>query len=399
MIPVLYSRRVVVSRFFRQVRWNSSNVIEFKPLHPSLISRAKLYVSELKQLEDFLSQGGTFDVEKQKQFAKLSVIVDSYDKYQNEISQYKELQEIIDLDPSLKEEAESDLDLLIPTLNKSSSNLVNKLLPPHPFADKPSILELRPGVGGSEAMIFAQDLLNMYINYANYHKWKWSLISKTENGSGKGIIEAIINIDEPGSYDRLKYEAGVHRVQRVPATESKGRTHTSTAAVIVLPKMGDESESDAYERTFKPEEIRIDVMRASGKGGQHVNTTDSAVRLTHYPSGIVISMQEERSQHRNKAKAFAILRSRLAEKERKEKEEKERSVRKDQVSTTDRSDKIRTYNYPQNRITDHRCGFSLFDIEGMMKGERLDDVIDAMDAFDSEQKSKQLLAEMSSTQT
>ena len=124
----------------------------------------------------------------------------------------------------------------------------------------------------------------MYINYANYHKWKWSLISKTENGSGKGIIEAIINIDEPGSYDRLKYEAGVHRVQRVPATESKGRTHTSTAAVIVLPKMGDESESDAYERTFKPEEIRIDVMRASGKGGQHVNTTDSAVRLTHYPS-------------------------------------------------------------------------------------------------------------------
>lgn len=395
MISKLFGR----GKFFRnvalQVRFNSSEAVEFRPLHSSLISRAELYVNELRELEDLLSQGGSFDLEKQKKFAKLSTIVDSYSKYREEVNQYKELQEILELDPSLREEAEADIAALLPDLNKTGDSLLNKLLPPHPFADKPSILELRPGVGGSEAMIFTQDLLNMYINYANYHKWKWNLISKTENASGSGVLEAILNIDEPGSYDKLKFEAGVHRVQRVPATESKGRTHTSTAAVIVLPKMGEESESDAYERTFKPDEIRIDVMRASGKGGQHVNTTDSAVRLTHYPSGIVISMQEERSQHRNKAKAFAILRARLAEKERLEKEEKERNARKDQVSTTDRSDKIRTYNYPQNRITDHRCGFTLYDIEGVMKGERLDDVIDAMDAYSSEQKAKQLLQDMS----
>ena len=190
-------------------------------------------------------------------------------------------------------------------------------------------------------MIFAQDLLNMYAGYAQNKKWKFHLISKSENQSGSGIVDAILSIDEPGSYNRLRHEAGVHRVQRIPATETKGRTHTSTAAVVVLPQMGEESEkaSDAYERSFKPDEIRIDVMRASGKGGQHVNTTDSAVRITHFPSGIVVSMQDERSQHKNKAKAFAILRARLAEKERQEKEEKERSVRKDQVTTTDRSDR------------------------------------------------------------
>ncbi|QGN17556.1 peptide chain release factor 1 [Kluyveromyces marxianus] len=376
-------------------KYSSSDVLEFKPLHSSLLSRARLYEKELRELEDMLSQGGSFDLEKQKKFAKLSTIVDAYSKYQEDLKQYNELQEIVQLDPSLKEEAESDIAVLLPELDKTGKSLASKLLPPHPFAEKPSILELRPGVGGSEAMIFTQDLLNMYINYANYHRWKWSLISKTENASGTGVLEAILNIDEPGSYDKLKFEAGVHRVQRVPATETKGRTHTSTAAVVVLPKMGEESESDAYERTFKPDEIRIDVMRASGKGGQHVNTTDSAVRLTHYPSGIVISMQEERSQHRNKAKAFAILRARLAEKERLEKEEKERNARKDQVSSTDRSDKIRTYNYPQNRITDHRCGYTLYDIEGVMKGERLDDVIDALEMFDADQKSKLLLEEMS----
>ncbi|CDO94742.1 unnamed protein product [Kluyveromyces dobzhanskii CBS 2104] len=388
-------RRSFILRYSAiQVRCNSSEALKPKPLHSSLLSRADLYVNELHELENLMSQGGSFDLEKQKQFAKLSTIVDAYSKYKEEIGQYNELQEIIELDPALKDEAEIDMAELLPSLTKTGNILVNKLLPPHPFADKPSILELRPGVGGLEAMIFTQDLLNMYINYANYHRWKWSLISKTDNASGSGVLEAILNIDEPGSYDKLKFEAGVHRVQRVPATESKGRTHTSTAGVIVLPKMGEESESEAYERTFKPDEIRIDVMRASGKGGQHVNTTDSAVRLTHYPSGIVISMQEERSQHRNKAKAFAILRARLAEKERLEKEEKERNARKDQVSTTDRSDKIRTYNFPQNRITDHRCGFTLYDIEGILKGERLDDVIDAMDSFDAEQKSKKLLQDM-----
>lgn len=280
-----------------------------------------------------------------------------------------------------------------PQYETTSSRLVNKLLPPHPFADKPSLLELRPGVGGIEAMIFTQNLLDMYIGYANYRKWKYRIISKNENESGSGIIDAILSIEEAGSYDRLRFEAGVHRVQRIPSTETKGRTHTSTAAVVVLPQIGDESAKsiDAYERTFKPGEIRVDIMRASGKGGQHVNTTDSAVRLTHIPSGIVVSMQDERSQHKNKAKAFTILRARLAEKERLEKEEKERKARKIQVSSTNRSDKIRTYNFPQNRITDHRCGFTLLDLPGVLSGERLDEVIEAMSKYDSTERAKELL--------
>lgn len=368
---------------------------KIKELHPSMIKRVEKYVQELKELEHLLSKGGTFDEEKQKTYGKVSFIKDVYDQYKSQLQNLKDLKEMMEEDLSLREDAQLEFEKLLPHLSQTSNELLNTLLPPHPFAAMPCILELRPGVGGIEAMIFAQDMLNMYTGYAQNKRWKYHVISKSENQSGSGILDAILSIDEPGSYNRLRYEAGVHRVQRVPATETKGRTHTSTAAVVVLPQMGDDSEreADAYERTFKPDEIRIDVMRASGKGGQHVNTTDSAVRLTHFSSGIVVSMQDERSQHKNKAKAFAILRSRLAEKERKEKEEKERSVRKDQVTTIDRSDKIRTYNFPQNRITDHRCGFNLHDIDGVMSGERLDDVINAMESYDSDLKAKQLLNE------
>lgn len=366
-----------------------------KELHPSMIKRVEKYVQELRGLEQLLSKGGTFDEEKQKTYAKVSFIKDVYEQYQTQLENLKGLKEMMDEDSSLKEDAQLEFEKLLPHLSQTSSELLNTLLPPHPFAAKPCILELRPGVGGIEAMIFAQDMLNMYTGYAQNKRWKYHIISKSENQSGSGILDAILSIDEPGSYNRLRFEAGVHRVQRVPATETKGRTHTSTAAVVVLPQMGDESEreTDAYERTFKPDEIRIDVMRASGKGGQHVNTTDSAVRLTHFPSGIVVSMQDERSQHKNKAKAFAILRSRLAEKERKEKEDKERSDRKNQVTTIDRSDKIRTYNFPQNRITDHRCGYNLHDIDGVMSGERLDDIVNAMESYDSDFRAKQLLNE------
>lgn len=375
------------------IRWHSSAESDFSidELHPSLIQKVETYVKGMKSLEATISEGQIFDEEMQKKYAKVSVIKEAYGRYQAQLQGLKELQEMMEEDLSLKEEAEIEFEKLLPELSRTSKELLGKLIEPHPFADKPCIIELRPGVGGIEAMIFAQDLLNMYAGYAHNKRWKHHIISKNENQSGSGIVDAILSIDEPGSYDKLKYEAGVHRVQRIPATETKGRTHTSTAAVVVLPQIGDDTEVDAFERTFKPDEIRIDVMRASGKGGQHVNTTDSAVRLTHYPSGIVISMQDERSQHKNKAKAFAILRAKLAEKERKEKEEKERSVRKNQVSTIDRSDKIRTYNYPQNRITDHRCGFNLHDIEGFMSGERLDTVIDAMEMFDSDLKARELL--------
>ncbi|KAH3901218.1 probable Peptide chain release factor 1, mitochondrial [Saccharomycodes ludwigii] len=374
-----------------------SQDITFKPLNPSLILRASKFQEELTRLESLMAQnnnsGGGFNVEQQKKYAKLCSITDALKEYQANYEQFKELEEMVKQDPTLSEDAEEEIKEIYPNLEKSKQLLFHKLLPPHPFADKSCLLELRPGVGGTEAMIFAQDLLNMYINYAHHKKWAYRVVSETENEQGNGIVEAILAIDEPGSYDRMKFESGVHRVQRIPATETKGRTHTSTAAVVVLPQMGgeDERETDAYERTFKPEEIRIDVMRARGKGGQHVNTTDSAVRLTHYPSGIVVSMQDERSQHKNKAKAFGILRAKLAELERKEKEEKARKARTDQVTSTDRSDKIRTYNYPQNRITDHRCNFSILDMESVMNGQKFDALIDSMEKYDNDIKAKQLL--------
>lgn len=374
---------------------NNNNKInnKIKILPKNLISTASHYASKLSVLEDSLSKGQGFNVESQREFSKLSLINGALNDYKSMLDDIEELQNLIETDLTLRCEATEELNKLIPDFNHCSDKLLEYLIPPHPFAEKACLIELHPGVGGVEAMNFTQDLFNMYMGYINKNKWRSHVISKQKNESGSGLVNAIISVDELGSYNTLRHEAGVHRVQRVPDTETKGRTHTSTAAVIVLPQMGDDSDKamDAYESTFKPDEIRIDVKRASGKGGQHVNTTDSAVRLTHIPTGIVVSMQDERSQLKNKAKAFAILRARLAERERKEKEEKERAVRKEQVTTTDRSDKIRTYNYPQNRVTDHRCSFSIHDIEGIVSGERLQEIIDAVNTFDIQQKSKNLL--------
>ena len=384
-------------------RWQSTGsagdsiqaISEAKQLPPTLITKADQYKKEFFELEDQLSKGSNFNVEDQKKFAKCSSVAETLKEYKEVWNEIQELKEMMKDDPSLKDDAQKELLVKVPHFEKVSGDLLGKLLPTHPFADKPCLVELRPGVGGIEAMIFAQDLLSMYVNYAHTHKWKYHIISQQSNESGSGILGAVLSIDQPGSYDRLRLEAGVHRVQRIPATETKGRTHTSTAAVVVLPQMADDSENSAsaYERTFKPDEIRIDLKRASGKGGQHVNTTDSAVRLTHFPSGIVISIQDERSQHKNKAKAFTLLRARLAEKEQREKEASEIAARKEQVTTTDRSDKIRTYNYPQNRITDHRCGFTIHDIPGVMAGERLDDIIEATKAYETDEKAKNLLVE------
>ncbi|AQZ09270.1 MRF1 (YGL143C) [Zygosaccharomyces parabailii] len=375
----------------RAVRYRLYSM-QLKELHPSLVEKAQQSVEDMKQLELLLTKGETFDVELQKRYSRLAAISGVFEEYQGLTENLKGLQEMIQNDPTLQEEAETEFNSSMPAFHKVSNNLLQKLLPPHPFAEKACILELRPGVGGTEAMIFTQDLLNMYIGYAQHHRWKYHVISQTENQSGNGLVDAILSVDELGSYDRLRFESGVHRVQRIPATETKGRTHTSTAAVVVLPQIVESTkDAEQSERTFKPGEIRIDVMRAGGKGGQHVNTTDSAVRITHFASGIVVAMQDERSQHKNKAKAFAVLRARLAELERKQKEERERAARKDQVTTADRSDKIRTYNYPQNRITDHRCNFTLYDIEGVTTGPRLDEVIDAMAAKDLDTRSKSLV--------
>lgn len=339
---------------------------------------------------------GTFDQETNIRFSNLSVILDNYHKYQSEMENLTSLVEIIneETDPELVEEAQAELEETVPLVVRNSQVLQKRLLPPIIHNDKPAILELRPGVGGSEAGLFTKDLLTMYINYANLMRWPYTILSESSGGNGT-LNEAILSVDAPGAYNNLRHESGVHRVQRIPATEAKGRIHTSTAAVVVLPKMSEGTERSLTddERLFAPGEIRIDTMRSGGKGGQHVNTTDSAVRIVHIPTGIMVVQQDERSQPKNKAKAFLILRARLAQLEREKEIAEQKKLRTDQVTTTDRSDKIRTYNYPQNRVTDHRCGHSIHDLPGFMAGPKLEEMIEKMDEFEFEERLQALIAQ------
>jgi len=246
-----------------------------------------------------------------------------------------------------------------------------QLLPTDPNDERDVIIEIRAGTGGEEAAIFAADLLRMYARYAERRRWKSETLSSSEQGI-KGVREVILEIGGHGAYSRLKYEGGVHRVQRVPETEASGRIHTSTATVAVLPKA---EEVDVVIDEAK--DLRIDVKRSSGPGGQSVNTTDSAVRITHLPTGLVVEIQDEKSQHKNKAKAMAVLRSRLLELEQRKARDEEDEARRSMVGTGERAEKIRTYNFPQDRITDHRIGLDVHDLPGVLDGE-LDRLIDAL---------------------
>ncbi|TID29710.1 hypothetical protein CANINC_001723 [Pichia inconspicua] len=355
---------------------------EIENLHPALLKKADSLMQELNDLESRMSQNSNdFSLEDNKKLAHLSSFSAIYSNFKKLSENFKELNDIIENvdnenDSLLIDEAKIEIKEILPQLISAINDLKSSLLPRHEFANNSTILELRPGAGGHEANIFANDLLNMYIKYCQFHNWKFEILSKTDHISGSGIVDATLSINHNGSYDRLRHEIGVHRVQRVPQTETKGRVHTSAAGVIVLPKIDDDNSNSNSIRKFKPDELKIDVMRASGAGGQHVNTTESAVRITHLPTGIVVSIQDERSQHKNKDKALTVLRARLAELEMREKREKEREARTGQVSSVDRSDKIRTYNFQQNRVTDHRCGYTLHDLDGCMNGTKLDLVID-----------------------
>ncbi|MDZ7780300.1 MAG: peptide chain release factor 1 [Gemmatimonadota bacterium] len=266
--------------------------------------------------------------------------------------------------------AESELESIDQRVSRLQDRVKELLIPPDPLADRAAVVEIRAGTGGDEAGLFAQDLLRMYRRVAEREGWTIELMSLSEGIPG-AIREAIFTVRGKGAYGRLRYESGVHRVQRVPETESQGRVHTSAATVAVLP------EAEEVDLHIDPNDLRIDVFRSSGPGGQSVNTTDSAVRITHVPTGLVVSCQDEKSQHKNKAKAMKVLRSRLLDRMVAEREAERARERKTQVGTGDRSAKIRTYNFPQSRVTDHRIGLTLHRLDDVLEGD-LDEIISSL---------------------
>jgi len=303
--------------------------------------------------------------------AEISGLVEIYRRYKRVRKQIEDNRELLNGgDEDIKELAKGEMPALKEELESLEKKLKLLLLPRDPRDEKNVLLEIRAGTGGEEAALFAADLFRMYARYAENNQWKVEMMSQSPTGLG-GFKEVIALIAGKGVYSRLKYEGGVHRVQRVPTTESQGRIHTSAVTVAILP------EAEDVEVEIKPDELRIDVYRSSGPGGQSVNTTDSAVRVTHIPSGLVVTCQDEKSQHKNKAKALKILRSRLLDQAIQEQQQEIAKTRKNMVGSGDRSERIRTYNYPQNRVSDHRIGLTLHRLEQVMEGA-VDEIIDAL---------------------
>lgn len=313
-----------------------------------------------------------------KEHAELTELVQTYQKYKKVVAEIEDNKQLLkDEDEEIRKLAHEEIKELSEEKEKLEKKLKTLLIPDDPNNRKNIFLEIRAGTGGEEAALFARDLFRMYTKYAESKGWKVEIASSTLSNTG-GFKEVIALIKGRGAYSRLKYERGVHRVQRVPVTESQGRIHTSAVTVAVLP------EAEELEVEINPKDLRIDVFRSSGPGGQSVNTTDSAVRVTHIPTGIVVSCQDEKSQHKNKARAMSILRARLKDRFERERHEEISRERRSQVGTGDRSERIRTYNFPQGRVTDHRIGLTLYKLDSIMEGE-LDGLIDALIAhFESE---------------
>ncbi len=306
-----------------------------------------------------------------KELADLKPVVDSFREYREVIEGIAEAEEIIKSDdPELKELASEELEELKGRLPELERRLKILLLPKDPRDERNVIVEIRAGTGGDEAALFAADLFRMYAKYAEKKGWKVEVIDSSPTGIG-GLKEVVALIQGKGAYSRLKYESGVHRVQRVPDTETSGRIHTSAATVAVLP------EAEDVDVRIDEKDLKIDTYRASGAGGQHVNKTSSAVRITHLPTGIVVQCQDERSQHKNRVKAMKVLRARLYEIMIREQEQEISETRKSQVGSGDRSERIRTYNFPQNRVTDHRIGLTIQKLPQILEGE-IDELIDAL---------------------
>lgn len=312
-----------------------------------------------------------------KEFKQLTPVVEKYREYCSAQTSFEDARDTLDaggLDRDFKEMVQLEYDESREKLERISEELKILLLPRDPDDDKNVIIEIRGGAGGDEASLFAGSLYRMYSMYAEEKGWKLETLNSNETELG-GFKEISFSVEGDGAYSRLKYESGVHRVQRVPETESQGRVHTSTVTVAVLP------EADEVELEINPADLKTDVFRASGAGGQHINKTESAVRITHLPTGVVVECQDERSQHKNKERAMKILRSRLYEALQQEQNDKIASQRRTQVGTGDRSERIRTYNFPQGRLTDHRIGLTIYRLEEIMNG-RLEEVFDALATAD-----------------
>jgi len=345
--------------------------IKFKSLNDQLLNSEKLENKEIIKINKELSK-----------LEPIISIVNEIERIQNEIIGYKELLEN-EKDEELRDIVKKELPEYEILLEDNNKELMLALLPKDDADEKNAILEIRAGTGGDEAALFAGDLYRMYERYSSLKSWKFTPMLKSETGL-KGIKEAVIEIKGDSVFKLLKNESGVHRVQRIPETESGGRIHTSAATVAVLP------EAEEFDVDLKDSELRIDVYRSGGAGGQSVNTTDSAVRITHLPTGIVVIQQDERSQHKNKAKALKILRSRIYDAERLKRDSEMSSNRKSQVGSGDRSERIRTYNYPQGRVSDHRINLTLYKLDQFLLGDALEEMISALSASEQADKLNQL---------
>lgn len=336
-----------------------------------------------EELSSKLAEGITGDeyVKLSKEYSQLEPIVEKINLYNSAKKEYKDLREILEFetDSEIKSMAEKEIHDISDKIEILEKAVKLSLLPKDEADEKNAIIEVRAGTGGEEAALFAYTLFNMYHRYAENMKWKFEILSISDTGIG-GYKEASALISGHGVFSRLKFESGVHRVQRVPETESSGRIHTSAATVAVLP------EAEEVDIVIEEKDLRIDTYRSSGAGGQHVNTTDSAVRITHIPTGVVVTQQDEKSQHKNKAKALKILRSRIYEAERQKKDQELASTRKNQVGSGDRSERIRTYNFPQSRVTDHRINMTLYKIDAIVREGDLSEIIDALIANDEAEK-------------
>ena len=350
---------------FEKLKFTSQRFDEInqKLSDPSVISNTEVYTALMKE------------------YKTLTPVVEKYHEYLNAKKNFEEAKELLDaggLDAEMKEMAQTEYEEQKADIERFTDELRILLLPKDPNDEKNVIIEIRGGAGGEEAALFANSLYRMYTMYAESRGWKQEVLNSNETELG-GFKEISFSIEGEGAYSRFKYESGVHRVQRVPETESQGRIHTSTVTVAVL------VEADEVELEINPTELKIDVFRASGAGGQHINKTESAVRITHLPTGTVVECQDERSQFKNRERAMKILRSRLYEALQQEQADKIASERKMQVGTGDRSERIRTYNFPQGRITDHRIGLTLYKIDDVLNGH-LDEVIDALATADQAAK-------------